>query len=182
MNSGTPSNPISAAVWAQLIDVLFHGVADIDRGRYLAVAGFALDVAQYLGDLRTAAPTLDTGHEPGKEGGVARPFGRAAFIEATEVDELDIKSADGFGRREHVALDLQCTIPGRLAAHGRIHGEDEPSALTRSRPGGRANVYLGDERRDVVGSRQGVLGVRSGLGWGLVLWDCHLVLKPVLLA
>src|SRR5438874_4083655 len=97
---------------------------------------------QHAADLCTSASAFDAGHEPCKGGRGVRPFRRPAFIEAAEIDELNIKPADRFGFNEHLALDLKSTIPGRLAAHRGIHREYQPAALPGLPPGRRYGVHL----------------------------------------
>ena len=115
----------------QLVDILLHAVADIDQRVDLAGFGFALGMRQHLADLREAALARHLPHQPRQRVGIAHPFRRLALAVAAEIDELHVEPADRLDRLEHVGLKLEREVPGRLPAHGGVHGEDQP-ALARA--------------------------------------------------
>jgi hypothetical protein len=123
-----------AGATAQVVDVLLHAVADIDQRVDRLLCRLGSGVAQHLADLRVAARAIDSRHQARERVGVRHPLGGAALAGATKVDELHIEPADRLDGVEHVGLQRQRHVPGRLAAHGGIHSEHEPAA-PRRRPG-----------------------------------------------
>ena len=90
---------------------------------------------QHLADLGEAATAFDRRHEPRERGCVAHPAARLAFVEAPEKDELYVEAADRLHRVEHLGLNLQRHVPGWLAAHGGVHGEDQAAIPRVARDG-----------------------------------------------
>jgi len=117
-----------AGAAAQIVDLLLHAVANIDEGTYRPLSRLAARVAQHLANLRIATGTRNLGHQRGERVRIPHPLGGAALGGAAEVDELHIKPANCLDGLEHVGLQGKRHIPGRLAAHGGVHGKNEPAA------------------------------------------------------
>ena len=133
---------------AEIVDRLFHGVADKHHrahgGRHRLAAGFG----QHFSNLGVAALAIDLAHQLRQMRGVGNPSRRAAFVEATVVDEADIETADRGRLAEHVGLQRAGHVPGRLPAHGGVEREYQPAPCA----GGmrRHRVCLRNECGDVV--------------------------------
>ena len=84
---------------------------------------------QNFADLRLPAAAIDARHQFAEPFWSGNPSRCAAFGESSVIDELKIEPADGGGFAEHFRLEATSLVPGRLSAHGRIEGEDEPAAL-----------------------------------------------------
>jgi hypothetical protein len=86
------------------------------------------------------AATIDPAHELGQALRVADPLRGAAFVEAAIVDQLDRQAAQAGDLAKHFSLQVTGHVPGLLAAHGGVEGEDEPPLLAggeRRRKGAR---------------------------------------------
>src|SRR5579885_1912395 len=118
---------------AELVDILFHAVADIDERVDLTESAFALRMGEHFAHLGEAALAMDLAHEGGERGRVAHPFRGPALAEPAKIDELDVEAADRLDRLEHVRLKFEREVPGGLPAHGSVHGEDEPPAAGAGR-------------------------------------------------
>src|SRR5688572_14164685 len=120
---------------AELIEILLHAIAGIDDGIDFRLLCFAEHVEKHFADLGEAALAGDGGHEAREALRVAHPFAGAGLAEAAEIDELHVEGAGFLDGLEHVALQLQSDVPGRLPAHGGVHGKDQPpaSAIRRRR-------------------------------------------------
>jgi hypothetical protein len=69
---------------------------------------------------------------------------------------LHVQPANAAGFGKHLGLRLKCGIPARLAAHGGIHGEDQPPV-----------AGLGDHGRGLHLRQELVNAVARGGGIGL---------------
>ncbi len=109
-------------------------------------------MGQHLFDLGEAALAGNTGHQPREVIWIAHPARGPALAGAAEIDELHVEAADRLHRLEHPGLEAERQIPGRLPAHGGVHGEHQPAVA-----GGRGRcqrLHPGDEGRD-IGRRRG---------------------------
>src|SRR5262249_41845985 len=79
---------------AEIVDLLLHRVTDKNQCSHAGGGRLAPRLRKYLGDLGVAAAAIDLGHEPRELGAVRNPSRRAAFVEATVVDQADIQTAE----------------------------------------------------------------------------------------
>ncbi len=148
---GHGENAELAGQIAKLVHALLHGVANIDKRADLPGRGLPERMLEHLADLRHPAPALDRRHEPCQRRGVADPAASPAFAEAPEKNQLHVEPANGLHRVEHVRLDGQRHVPGWPAAHGRIHGKNQPP-FPRCFCG-RGRAHLGKKRVDLGPAR-----------------------------
>ena len=86
-------------------------------------------------DLGRSAAHVDAAHELREPLPAGDEVRRPAFVQAAEIDELHVEAAERAGGLEHFRLQRLGEVPGRLPAHGRVEGEDQPSAAGRRRRG-----------------------------------------------
>ena len=167
-----------ASLRREIVDRLFHGVADVDQRCHLALVGFGARVAQHLSDLGMPAAAIDAPHQVAQPSAVRHPARGAALVQSTKVHKLHIEPADRRRLAEHLALQLASRVPGRLPAHCGIEREDQPPALSRFyRWSKRAGAL--DERID-LGTRRRRRRRLAGACWSgcrivgcLVAFACH---------
>ena len=85
-------------------------------------------MGEHLADLGMAAAAVDAGHQLLQRFGVGDEFRCAALAKTAKIDQLDLERpglADGV---EHLGLQRAGEIPGRLAAHRRVEGKDQPAS------------------------------------------------------
>ena len=147
-----------AGTRAEVVDILLHAVADIDEGiDTLPAALSRTGVRQHLADLGVAAMAGDRVISRASASGSRDPSRRAAFTEATEIDQLHVEAADlAFTASNMSRLKRERHVPGRLPAHGRVHGEDQP-------PAARGRLGVIDFTRARKASSSAPLEDRSGL-------------------
>ena len=98
----------------------------------------------------------DPEREAAPESGESAPaFGSARDEADADADKLDVETAEGLGLEKHLRLNVAGTVPGRLAAGGGIHGENQPSTPA-ARLGDRRAGDLGEKRVDfrLIGFRR----------------------------
>ena len=143
-NTGTLQQCQFARTPAQIIDVFFHAIANVNEGIDRPRCRFLVGMAQYLADLRIAAGAGNARHQAGQGVRVRHPFGGPAFPRTAEVDELHFEAADGLtawnisacsasamsqvGCRLMVASIAKISRPPRLAVPGPV-----PARGARSR-------------------------------------------------
>src|SRR5262249_22911423 len=115
----------------EIIELLFHGVADEDQRLHLRGLGFALGMRDDLADLRVAAAAIDAFHQRREPLGLRDPARGAAFAETAIVNQLHVEPADCRRFTKHVCLEPTGRVPHGLAAHGGIECENEAPPLAR---------------------------------------------------
>ena len=90
-------------------------------------------MAQNLADLGLATTAIDSRHQFGKLVTASNPTGSSTFLQATEIDELDIEPADTRRFPEHLRLQCAGCIPCRLPTHRGIKREYQPAAAASRR-------------------------------------------------
>src|SRR5581483_9806089 len=148
-----PDETKFARGFAEIVDLLFHGVADEDQRLHRRIGVLLPRVAQHLANLRVAAAAIDPPHELGEPDAGAYPCRSAALVKTAEVYELDVEPAEARRFAKHVRLQGTGHIPGRLTAHGCIERENKPAAPTR----GRSRA----QRAHLI-EKGGYLGLRGG--------------------
>src|SRR5262249_13222064 len=109
----------------EIIELLFHGVADEDQRLHLRGLGFALGMRDDLADLGGPPAEIEASQRPREPLALRPPAGGAAFAEPAIVDQLQVEPADCRRFTEHVGLQPTGRIPHGLAAHGGVECEDE---------------------------------------------------------
>src|SRR5262249_20011337 len=120
--------PQLAGQMTQIVELLFHGVADEDQRLHARAARLALGMGDDLADLGVATAAIDSLHQRGEPFGLRHPTGGPAFAETAVIHELHVEAADGCRLAEHIGLQLAGAVPRGLSAHGRIERENEPPA------------------------------------------------------
>ena len=144
---------------AEPVDVLLHGVADIDQRRHRRLRRRPHGVVEHPPDLGEPAVAGDAGHQPLQRGGVADEARGPRLAMTAKVDELHLEPARLRRRVEHRRLQLAGEVPGRLAAHGGVEREDEPPAAPPAR-GGRRRASARNAATSPRRAGRGALGPR----------------------
>ena len=142
-----PENAQLPGKVAQAVDAFFHAIADEDQCLDFFLPGLLDGLPQDFFDLCMAAAAGHAAHASKQRIGRAQPWARLELAIAAVVAKLDVQSAQCRGLAEHVALQLAGPVPGRLAAGGGVHSEDQAAALL---PGldRRQRTHLFDESVD----------------------------------
>ena len=124
-----------ARLVADRVDILLAAVADEHHGVDAALAPLLAGVAQQAGDLRAAGQAAHRAHQAREFAAVRRPAADLEFVEAAIEGEPDLEAAECRSAATNISpCCVTGTIPGRLAAGRRIHGEQQPPARRRRRP------------------------------------------------
>jgi hypothetical protein len=137
---------------------MFHTVADVNNGVDLLLLAFPASMGEHFADLGIAPLTGNPRHKARERLWIVDPFARPGFAESAEVDELHVETPDLLHGAEHVGLETKRKVPGRLATHRRVHGENEPSVTRAARGDG---FQAGKEGIDLGAARQ--WGVERGV-------------------
>ena len=148
-----------------LVDILLAAIADKHHRVDPALAALVGGVAQQAGNLGATRKAAHRTHQARKFAAVGRPAAYLEFLEAAIEGEPHVETAQTVGGSEHLALYGTGVIPGRLAARGGVHREQQapttgatshrqPLDLTHKCVHGRASFSRHVERSGSVHSVQ----------------------------
>ena len=146
--------PKLAGQRAERVDLLLHRVADIDKRPDPRLFRLITRMDQNFPDLRRAAAHVNFRHHRAQSRSAGHKGRGPALAKAAEIDELDRQPAQSARSLEHLSLQALRKIPGRLAAHGGVERENQPSM-----PFNKGRDALGRVEKGVDGGR---LGLRAG--------------------
>src|SRR5262244_3101451 len=128
---GHAEKPEFSGRMTEIVELLFHGIADEDEGLHLCTLRLALGMGENLAELRVAAPAFDALHQRAEPLRMRYPTRGATLAEAAVIDQLHVQPADRRRLAKHVGLQPTGRVPGGLATHGRVEREDEAAPPAR---------------------------------------------------
>ena len=128
---GHAEKPELSGRMTQVVEFLFHRIADEDKGLDLSVLRLALGMSEDLAELRVAAAAFNALHQRAQPFRLRYPTRGAALPEAAVIDQLHVQPADRRCLAKHVGLQPTGRVPGGLATHGRVEREDEAAPSAR---------------------------------------------------